>query len=241
MRYVPRRSWWLDSPQWCDSLMILKNYINTKRGFDGAKIFYRENVLAYSQTQFTGSMPLLIPNHCLQGACPCLSPTTAYREHALAYPQPLLTGSMPLLIPNHCLQGACPCLSPTTAYREHALAYPQPLLTGSMPLLIPNHCLQGAWPCLPPTTAYREHALAYPQPLLTGRMPLLIPNHCLQGACPCPLIGSYSCRCWVTIGAWQWPSQALELCVECGHVNHRWCVCVVSHGYGGLSWDRDGA
>ena len=126
---------------------------------------YREHALTYHQPQ-------------LQGACPCLPPTTvtgsmplpttnhSYREHALAYHQPQL-------------QGACPCLPPTTvtgsmplpttnhSYREHALAYHQPQL-------------QGACPCLPPTTvtgsmplpttnhSYREHALAYHQPQLHG-------------------------------------------------------------------------
>ena len=31
--------------------------------------------------------------------------------------------------------------------------------------------------------------------------------------------------------------EALELYVE---VSHSWCICVVSHGYGGLGWGRDG-
>ena len=35
-------------------------------------------------------------------------------------------------------------------------------------------------------------------------------------------------------------SEALELRVEGGRVNHSWCMCVVSHGYGGLSGDKDG-
>ena len=35
-------------------------------------------------------------------------------------------------------------------------------------------------------------------------------------------------------------SEALELCVEGGQVSHSWCICVVGHGYGGYSWNRDG-
>ena len=186
------------------------------------KVFYREHALAYPHSQFqdryfTVSMPLLTPYHSfktyiLQGACPCLPPTTVsrqifYREHDLAYPQPqfqdrYFTGSMPLLTPNHSfktdiLQGACPCLPPTTVsrhifYREHALAYPQPqfqdrYFTGSMPLLTPTTVSRHIF--------YREHALAYPLPqfqdiYFTGSMPLLTPKHSfktymLQGACPC--------------------------------------------------------
>ena len=29
------------------------------------------------------------------------------------------------------------------------------------------------------------------------------------------------------------------LCVEGGRVSHSWCMCVVGHGYGGLSGGRD--
>ena len=35
------------------------------------------------------------------------------------------------------------------------------------------------------------------------------------------------CCCWVTTGAWGWSSEALELRVEGGRVNHSWCMCVV--------------
>ena len=35
-------------------------------------------------------------------------------------------------------------------------------------------------------------------------------------------------------------SQVLELPVECGRVSHSWCMCVDSHGYGGLGGGRDG-
>ena len=31
-----------------------------------------------------------------------------------------------------------------------------------------------------------------------------------------------------------------QLRVEGGQVNHNWCMCVVSHGYGGLGGGRDG-
>ena len=36
-------------------------------------------------------------------------------------------------------------------------------------------------------------------------------------------------------------SEALELCVESGRVRHSWCMCVVSHGYGGMGGGRDGS
>ena len=35
-------------------------------------------------------------------------------------------------------------------------------------------------------------------------------------------------------------SEALELRVEGGRVSQGWCMCVVSHGYGGLGGGRDG-
>ena len=35
-------------------------------------------------------------------------------------------------------------------------------------------------------------------------------------------------------------SEALELHVEGGRVSHSWCICAVSHGYGGLGGGRDG-
>ena len=34
-------------------------------------------------------------------------------------------------------------------------------------------------------------------------------------------------------------SEVLELRVEGGQVSHSWCMCVVSHGYGGLGGGRD--
>ena len=35
-------------------------------------------------------------------------------------------------------------------------------------------------------------------------------------------------------------TEALELRVEFGRVSHSWCICVVSHGYGGfdLEWKK---
>ena len=164
------------------------------------KVSYREHALAYSQQQFQDKS-------ILQGACPCLLPTTVPRQK---YP----TGSMPLPTPNNSsktkvsyrehalaysqqqfqdksiLQGACPCLLPTTVPR-------QKYLTGSMPLPTPNNSsktkvsykehafaysqpqleeksiLQGACPCLLPTTVRR-------QKYLTGSMPLYTPNHSLK-------------------------------------------------------------
>ena len=35
-------------------------------------------------------------------------------------------------------------------------------------------------------------------------------------------------------------SEVQELCVEGGRVSHSWCMCVVSHGYGGFGGGRDG-
>ena len=35
-------------------------------------------------------------------------------------------------------------------------------------------------------------------------------------------------------------SEALELCVEGGHVSHSWCVGVVSHRYDGLGGGMNG-
>ena len=35
-------------------------------------------------------------------------------------------------------------------------------------------------------------------------------------------------------------SESLELRVEGGTVGHSWCMCVVSHGYGGLGGGMDG-
>ena len=35
-------------------------------------------------------------------------------------------------------------------------------------------------------------------------------------------------------------SEALDPSVEGGRVSHNWCMCVVSHGYGGLCGGRDG-
>ena len=35
-------------------------------------------------------------------------------------------------------------------------------------------------------------------------------------------------------------SETLELRVEDRLVSHSWCMCVVSHGYGGFGGDRDG-
>ena len=35
-------------------------------------------------------------------------------------------------------------------------------------------------------------------------------------------------------------SEALELRMEGRRVCHRWCLCVVSHGYGGFGEGRDG-
>ena len=35
-------------------------------------------------------------------------------------------------------------------------------------------------------------------------------------------------------------SEALELRIEGGQLIHSWCMCVVSHGYGGLGGGRDG-
>ena len=34
-------------------------------------------------------------------------------------------------------------------------------------------------------------------------------------------------------------SEAHDLCVEGRRVSHSWCMCVVSHGYGGLGGGRD--
>ena len=34
--------------------------------------------------------------------------------------------------------------------------------------------------------------------------------------------------------------EALEQYVEGGRVSHRWCMCIVGHGYGGLGAGRDG-
>ena len=34
-------------------------------------------------------------------------------------------------------------------------------------------------------------------------------------------------------------SEALELRVEGGRVSHCWCMCIVSHGYGGLGGGKD--
>ena len=140
------------------------------------KFFYRDHALIYPQLQvfLQGTCPSLTPRYTffyrehalayrqrqvLQGACPCLPPTTSFTE------------SMPLLTPiTSFLQGACPCLPPTTSFtgsmllltpnhnfdREHAIAYLQPQLW------------QGACHCLPPTTT------------LTGSMPLITPNHKFQ-------------------------------------------------------------
>ena len=35
-------------------------------------------------------------------------------------------------------------------------------------------------------------------------------------------------------------SEALELCAEGRQVSHTWCMCVDSHGYGGLGGGRAG-
>ena len=35
-------------------------------------------------------------------------------------------------------------------------------------------------------------------------------------------------------------SEALELHVEGEQASHSWCMCVVSHGFGGLGGGRDG-
>ena len=129
----------------------------------------------------------------LQGACPCLPPTTVsagarvfYRQHALAYPQPHF------LLEREYITDSMPLLPPQTYFlleREH--------ITDSMPLITPKHTfcwsesiLQGACPCLPPNIlfvgareSYKQHALAYPQPhfllereYITDSMPLLPPQ-----------------------------------------------------------------
>ena len=132
--------------------MIFKSSTDTKRGFVGAKVFCRENTLAYHQPQFTGGIPLLTTSHSLQGEYPCLPPTTVYRENTLAYHQPQFTGIIPLLTTNHSLQGEYPCL-------------PQPQFTGRIPLLTTNHSLQGEYPCLPPTTVLGHVVVLRPKPL----------------------------------------------------------------------------
>ena len=35
-------------------------------------------------------------------------------------------------------------------------------------------------------------------------------------------------------------SESLELCVEGRQVSHSWCMCVISHGYGGLGGGWNG-
>ena len=108
----------------------------------------------------------------LQGACPCLPPTTVVvlrhlplpkifnREHSLAYPPTTVVVLRHLPLPK-------------IFHREHSLAYLQPqwwsrdiylyqkYSTGSMPLLTPN---QSVVPRPLPKIFYRELALAYPQP-----------------------------------------------------------------------------
>ena len=72
------------------------------------------------------SIPLLNPNpsYVLQGAYPCLPPTTvwSYREHILTYPQPQFdfTGSIPLLYPNHSFTtcGGPEVLASTTIFKK---------------------------------------------------------------------------------------------------------------------------
>ena len=45
---------------------------------------------------------------------------------------------------------------------------------------------------------------------------------------------------FVTAGTWGWLSEAPEMHMEGGWVNHCWCIVVVSHGYGGLGEGREG-
>ena len=49
---MPKSCGWPDSPQCCDSLMILKISTDTKRGFFGAKVFCSEHAIAYPNHSF---------------------------------------------------------------------------------------------------------------------------------------------------------------------------------------------
>ena len=163
--------------------------------FTSISMSYRGHALAYPQPQISDtwwSRAFHLYIYVLQGACPCLPPTTDFRHVVVQSLSPLylcLTGGMPLLTPNHRFQtrgGPEPFTSISMSYRGHALANPQPQISDtwwSRAFHLYIYVLQGACPCLPQTTDLRHVVVQSLSPLylcLTGGMPLLTPNHRFQ-------------------------------------------------------------